>query len=291
MDVTYKKEIGVGALVLMGGGLFVLGLFWLTGRSFTKPDVTVDVVFQTVSGLKQGDPVLVSGVKRGRVARVHLERPGRVTATLELMADVRPRIDASAAVLSMDFFGAKIIDFNPGTAEQFLGEDQPIVGTNPPDLTDVAGGLAGRAAELLGNVSKVFSDQNANQLLTTMKSLERAMNGLAGATEGPLVTQTAAAMERASRVLARFDSALARGNGHRIDTLTTNLVALTSQLETVTASLDTLLRKMNRGEGTLGRMASDTMLYQNLAATLASLNALLVDLKERPGRYLTVKVF
>jgi phospholipid/cholesterol/gamma-HCH transport system substrate-binding protein len=48
---------------------------------------------------------------------------------------------------------------------------------------------------------------------------------------------------------------------------------------------------MDRGEGTLGRMATDTLLYSNLNATLKSLTELLTDLKERPGRYLTVKVF
>ena len=48
---------------------------------------------------------------------------------------------------------------------------------------------------------------------------------------------------------------------------------------------------MSRGDGTLGKMATDSMLYKNLSSTLASLTALLNDLKERPGRYLTVKVF
>ncbi len=48
---------------------------------------------------------------------------------------------------------------------------------------------------------------------------------------------------------------------------------------------------MTQGEGTLGRMATDTMLYKNLTSTLAALTSLLTDLKERPGRYLTVKVF
>ena len=41
----------------------------------------------------------------------------------------------------------------------------------------------------------------------------------------------------------------------------------------------------------LGKMASDTMLYKNLNATLTSLTALLTDLRERPGRYINVKVF
>ena len=48
---------------------------------------------------------------------------------------------------------------------------------------------------------------------------------------------------------------------------------------------------MEKGEGTLGKMATDTMLYRNLNETLTSLSALLKDLRERPGRYINVKVF
>ena len=43
----------------------------------------------------------------------------------------------------------------------------------------------------------------------------------------------------------------------------------------VSAQLDTLLSRMNRGEGTLGRMASDTMMYHDLHALSVSLTALL----------------
>jgi len=39
------------------------------------------------------------------------------------------------------------------------------------------------------------------------------------------------------------------------------------------------------------KRATDTMLFKNLTETLGSLSELLKDLKERPGRYLTVKVF
>jgi phospholipid/cholesterol/gamma-HCH transport system substrate-binding protein len=48
---------------------------------------------------------------------------------------------------------------------------------------------------------------------------------------------------------------------------------------------------MNRGDGTLGKLASDSTLYNDLHQTLTALTALLTDLKERPGRYLNVKVF
>jgi len=35
MDLTYKQEVGVGALVLIGVAVFLVGMFWLTGRSFS----------------------------------------------------------------------------------------------------------------------------------------------------------------------------------------------------------------------------------------------------------------
>lgn len=291
MDLTYKQEIGVGGIVLVGTAVFILGLFWLSGRSITEPEHTLDVVFETVGGLKQGDPVLVSGVRRGRVARVHLERVGRVIATIELTEDVQPRVDASAVVLSQDFFGAKFVDYNPGSADQLLPPGKAIAGSSPREITAVAGDVATRANELLGNVSSILSKQTAADLHNTLVAVERALNTLSEGAKGPFVQQTTQTLQTADRVLSRFDSLLGGGTGNNIDSLSANLALLTNHLGAASATLDSVLTDMRRGQGTLGRMASDTMLYDNLSAMLASLNALLVDMRERPGRYLTVKVF
>ena len=52
-----------------------------------------------MAGLKEGDPVLISGVKVGRVAKVSLERVGRVVVTLELSGDELAAVDATLAGL------------------------------------------------------------------------------------------------------------------------------------------------------------------------------------------------
>ena len=114
MDLTYKQEVGVGAFVVIGVAVFLVGMFWLTGQSLRTSGMSIDVMFESVAGLKQGDPVLVSGVKKGRVARVSLERVHSVRVTLEISKDVRPHIDASAAVAAMDLFGAKFVHESPG---------------------------------------------------------------------------------------------------------------------------------------------------------------------------------
>jgi len=298
MDMTYKQEMGVGAMVLAGLVLFVVGLFWFSGRSISHRGILTRVVFTNVAGLKEGDPVLISGVAVGRVSKVSLERVGKVVVTLELSGDprVRPRTTASAVVMSKDFFGAKMIDYSPGAeTDSFLPATSVITGTKAQELSDIASGVATNANELIGNAKGLVSTQLSDDIHNTMLATQRGMAALTAATNGPLVAQSTKALSELEHVMARFDTLLANANVHktgmRVDTLTANLSRLTSQLANSTASLDSLLGKIARGQGTLGKMATDTVMYQDIHKTLDALSSLLNDLRERPGRYLTVKVF
>jgi phospholipid/cholesterol/gamma-HCH transport system substrate-binding protein len=286
VDLTYKQEVGVGAMVLVGVALFLVAMFWLTGRSLGAGGISVDVMFESVAGLKQGDPVLVSGVKKGRVARVALERVKSVRVTLELQRDVAPHIDASAAVAAMDLFGAKFIDYNPGAREELLARGRVITGSNQPDITDVAQGVATRANELMENAANIVSDRLGEDIHNTLLVTQRAMNTLATAPEGPFIKQTTRTLQATERVMHRVDSMLGSGTGRNVDSISKNLATLTNHLTHTTEQLDTLLSRINRGEGTFGRMAADTMMYANLRDLSVSLTALLKDLKENPDKYM-----
>lgn len=298
MDLTYKQEVGVGALVLAGVLLFVVGLFWFSGRSLGHKGMTANVVFANVSGLKQGDPVLISGVKVGRVSKVTYEHAGRIVVTLELSGDPRfkPRTTATASISSLDFFGNKVIDYSPGAeTDPPLPATSDITGEKTPEFMDMASGLATRANELLGHATGLVSDQLATDIHNTLIATQQGMVALTEATKGPLVNQSTQTLASLNRVMSRLDTLLGNANvkatGLRVDTLTANLQRLTGQLAQSTETLNQLVTKINRGEGTLGKLASDTVLYGDLHKTLDALTSLLNDLRERPGRYLTVKVF
>jgi phospholipid/cholesterol/gamma-HCH transport system substrate-binding protein len=296
VDLTYKREVMVGALVLLGFVMFTGFMFWLTGRSIVSKSVPVPVVFKNVSGLKQGDPVRVSGVKKGRIGAVRLQRVGHVIVTLNLDPEVRPHKDARASVAAADFLGAKYVDYDPGVSDTMLAEGTAIEGVTEEQFADVAQGAAKSAQELIANVNKGLNPgQLAADIHNTLLATQRGMNALTLASNGPAVQQTQVTLKALEGVMSRLDTLLGNANavntGKRLDTLSTNLTQLTGRLADATGSLKGLLDKMNKGEGTLGMMASDTMLYKNLNATLKSLSELLTDLKERPGRYLTVKVF
>ena len=106
-----------------------------------------------------------------------------------------------------------------------------------------------------------------------------------------MIRQTTATLASVERVMAHLDTILGSGAGRRVDSLSNNITQLTNELSHATASLNGILEKANRGEGTLGRLASDTTLYNDLHRALNAMTDLLTDLKERPGRYLHVKVF
>ena len=298
MDLTYKQEVGVGALVLAGVILFVVGLFWFSGRSFGHKGVQANVAFENALGLKPGDPVVISGVKVGRVANIHVERQGHVVVTLEISGDpkFRPHTTATASISSLDFFGNKLIDYSPGAeTDPPLPPNGTIEGKPTRELTDYLTGVATSANELINSANGLVNARLADDIHNTLIATQRGMAALTEATKGPLVNQSTTTLAALNRVMSRLDTLLGNANvkatGLRVDTLTANLQRLTGQLAQSTETLNQLVTKINRGDGTLGKLATDTLLYGDIHKTLDALSSLLNDLRERPGRYLTVKVF
>jgi len=56
-------------------------------------------------------------------------------------------------------------------------------------------------------------------------------------------------------------------------------------------SADSILRRIERGQGTLGMLASDTMLYREATLTFQEARALIADIRNNPKKYLKVSVF
>ncbi len=62
MELRFRGEALVGTLLIVGAAAFVGLLMWLQGKSLRGGDL-VHVTFESVTGLKPGDPVRTSGVK------------------------------------------------------------------------------------------------------------------------------------------------------------------------------------------------------------------------------------
>lgn len=268
----------------------VAGTIWLTGRSVTRDRSPVHVRFSTVSGLTEGDPVMISGVPVGRVSRIHLEGVGRVLVTLEVSQHVRPRADASAEVKALDFLGAKFVAYDPGSADAFLPPDSLILGAGEMDLAANAGALAEGAAAFL-------SAEMVQQVRLTMAAAERALNVMSRLGSGPMVTEAERTLSTVQRAAARLDSTLANPaldeSISQLDELTANVTEMASGLALATTSLGRIIAKMDSTGGTMGRLMNDTTIHEDLHAVLTEMKLLLEDIRLHPGRYApgAIKIF
>jgi len=58
----------------------------------------------------------------------------------------------------------------------------------------------------------------------------------------------------------------------------------------VTERLDTLVSKLNEGEGTAGQLLKDKQLYENMNGAVGDLRALVADIRKDPRKFLNIKV-
>jgi phospholipid/cholesterol/gamma-HCH transport system substrate-binding protein len=296
MDLAYKQELKVGLLVIVALAVFTLGLMWLSGRTLgPSGNVVVPVRFTNVSGIRPGDPVQTSGVRVGRVANVVLQGVGDVMVYLEVNRAQRPHVDAQAMVASADFFGAKFVDYVPGSSPELLRAGQVITGTRAVEVMESAANLTTRASDALAGVQTLLSQQTAEDIHRTLVAVERTLNVVSRIGEGPTISQTQQTLASVQRLAIRLDSTFARPDLGKsldqMDEVAQGLREMTEGLSSVTNALGSILEKVDRGEGLIGKAVSDSTLHGDLHEVLVSLRKLLDDVRERPGRYVNVKVF
>jgi phospholipid/cholesterol/gamma-HCH transport system substrate-binding protein len=55
--------------------------------------------------------------------------------------------------------------------------------------------------------------------------------------------------------------------------------------------MGSVMTKIDRGQGTLGKLVNDSTLYVELNLMLREMGALATDLRERPSRYINLRIF
>ncbi|HRP08719.1 MAG TPA: hypothetical protein PLL69_09545, partial [Gemmatimonadales bacterium] len=176
-----------------------------------------------------------------------------------------------------------------------LPRDQVIEGTITPGLADIGGELATRANSVLASLDAMLDTALVSDLRGTLQSSERLMRYLSDSRQGP-TAEVNATMRQLQVVSARFDSTLAGIDAAaltaRLDTTLRAAGDMSAKLGSMTSRIDSLLARINSGQGTLGRMVSDTGLYAELQKTLTATRALVDSLANHPEKMgITVRIF
>lgn len=294
MELRYRREVLVGIMIMGAVGAFIVGMLWLKGQGF-RNGTPVSVSFADVTGLKQGDQVMMSGVVVGHVRSMELQPDGRVRAELALGDAPPPRSDARFSVRARDLLGAKYIAYHPGTAATPLPPGQVVQGVMQPELTDLATGLAGEGREILANATELLGPRMASELRLTLREAQATLQALARAGSRPS-EELVAGLGDLRRLSQRLDILLARTTDPMTNTLrnmervTASMQGVTQTLAHTSVQLDTLLTRLNSGRGTASQLLRDSTVLDEFRRTNRALGDLLVDIKANPGRYFRLRI-
>lgn len=293
-------EIRVGIIVLAAILILILGLLWLTETQVRDAGYTFEVIFANASGLAEGDPVHVGGVRRGRVEGVAL-RANDVIVTLHLQSDTEIRRDAKIAISDQGLMGQKFVAIGIGQSPEVVQPGEIVNGSTSASvaeamdqLTEVLASMkrvvagfetvAGDSATLARLRSAVdraslLADETSAMIRTARPGFESAIENLdASAVEVRKLVETRG--EKLGRSIDRAETAMAQ-----LDTTMTNLRSASNALHSITSRIEA-------GEGTLGKLhTDDAQLYDELRKTVKDLDALLLDMQANPRKYLNFSVF
>jgi phospholipid/cholesterol/gamma-HCH transport system substrate-binding protein len=292
MDLHYKQEVTVGVLVLAGVGLFLGGTMWLKGARFARGEHEVRIAFQDVGTLKKGSPVRISGVNLGAVDKIDFEDVGKVVIAVRLDPKIKPKIDAVAKLASVGLVGDAVINFLPGTSTEPLPPGKIIQGTVEQGIMDIGNELGGQAKQVLTGLNDVEFKKLSENLNATLNAFQRFVSIYADPKKGPTAEITAT-MQSLQKLSARLDTTLAQVDLGRTlrhsDSLIATFSTTGATFSVTGARLDTLLQKINRGDGTLGKLANDTLLYSDFRRVAGALEKLVDELRKHPGK-ITIQV-
>ena len=285
-------EVRVGIFVLLAVAAFVTVLFMMTDPAVLRGRYKVSTVVDNALGIRRGDPVQMRGVNIGRVHNFAL-KDDSVEIVLEVDGQWDIPADSRTRLGSAGLLGGTTVEVIPGASTASVGEGMviPGVGGGAP-LMDTAGELAVDAQAVLARINEALTDETVTGIESSvgeLRDLLGTLSTLASAQSTQInelttsLNRSAANIEGAtpelSRTLARADSAMI------------GLNAVSVRMRSATTSLDGILARMAAGEGSMGKLIQDDSLYVALTNAAASIEALTTDIKENPGRYISLSIF
>lgn len=289
-----RRDFQVGIFVLLGLASVLAALFLLTDPSTFRGRYLVTTLVEDAGGIRRGDPVQMKGVNIGRVNDFDLTPQG-VLITLELEGAWRVPGDSHTRLVSSGILGGKTVEVVPGPSTQPLPAGGTLPGESVPGLLDFPPDLGKNAEDVLQRILTLLDAPTVEAVQGSAAELRGLLGELSAMAEaqGKEVARLTASLNRSAqglevaagsgedwaRAVARADSTLAVAN------------ETTQSLRRASSSLEVILQRMEAGEGTLGRLSTDSTLYESLAEAVESIRVLAVDLKENPGRYVKVEIF
>lgn len=274
-----RDELIVGFTVVIALVTILIGAIWLSDATMSRTPNFRTARFRTVGGLGTGNPVVLRGVRVGKVVSITLVADEWVEAQFQINGEYEFPEDAAVIAASASLFGewqAEIISRlrppdDPNVVADleaaYAAGDDVWPGATLPDigqLTAQAGRIATDIATVSSRVQTAFDSsavihmqgaiENFSSVTDQINSfaLEQtdAMEGLGESVmEGVTIMTNATQMLQST--ISRLDSATSQGE---IDSIIQNAQALSADIREAAATLSELIAVIRDNQASIQRV-------------------------------------
>lgn len=291
------REVRVGIFVILGLAGFFIILFMMTSPATFRGRYTVLTHVDDAGGMRRGDAVTMRGVHIGRVRAFDLTRETGVVLSLEIERGWQIPLGSRTEVRSTGFLGGMIVAVVTGPGPGFVEPGTLLPGETVAGVLDVAGDMSGDVSDVLARIQAFLSDTTIAGTEGAVVAMRDLFSGVTGTldTVDSLAAEARTVLTDLRRTAANVEDVTGaeewRNTLASAEATLASLERSATALEGPVASLGIILGRIERGEGTLGRLSVDDSLYNAYTDLAVSLRQLTDDVKENPRRYISLRIF
>lgn len=284
----HGNELRVGVTLTIAAAALILGVLWLGGFKLGEERYDFSIVFPEVSGLVAGDKVTVAGIPAGEVLGLQLTN-GQVVADVSVDSAIRIPVDSRISVASYGLIGAKNVAVRPGSSHVYIEHGQTVFGQYDKGLGDVVAEMGEALTEIRGVLKA------ADQVITDVEGKERVKTTLQNASEATGDLKVAVAdlkvMAAELRSLVEDKRGTAASAIDSLEVASARFADVTSELQTISATLDSILGRVESGEGTLGKLIGDEEAHDEFVAAIREVRELVAEIQRNPKSFVRFSIF
>lgn len=290
-----RNEVLVGLFTTLAVVVLITGTLWLV-RGGLQRGYPVFVRFEWGAGLKQGQPVLFSGVNVGYVDRVALLDDGGLVTTLRIYKDQHVPAGSTATIVPNGIFGDVAIALRTATvtSQRLAPGDTIPSAPGPASLGDVVARVDSVAQNLVVLTSALRRDVVDERAVAELLASVNAANSMFRTLESVVAAQAAeltVTQQSLRRVANSVDSAQVDSTIRGIQAATAGVTRLMDDLRSTNQRLGAVVTKLESGEGSAAKLLNDPGLYTDFRALVRQVDSLVADIKANPRKYIKFSVF
>jgi phospholipid/cholesterol/gamma-HCH transport system substrate-binding protein len=282
-------------LLTVAAAVAIVGTIWLT-RGGLSSGYPLYTRFAWGQNLKQGQPVQLAGVSVGYVDEVRLRDEGFLDVVLRIDDQYKIPRGSTAAVVPVGIFGDVAVALTPPGPSRvsYDSGDTVPAGRSPPGMVEILARVdtIGRRVSVITAaleeqlvVGGAFRD--VRQTIDAAQQLTLRLNRVA-TEQSQNLSATMASFRRAADAV---DPVVIDSTLRNFRAASANLNAMSAELTSAVGRLDSLLARVEAGEGTAGKLVSDTLLYSDVRALVQRIDSLMTDFQRNPRRYINLSIF